>query len=146
MSGETNRRLTFAMLEGEKSSGELPTRSGEEYPLPAWYRAVREIPLEQLSVEDICKACRQQIHLDHVVPIALGILRSNPLAGEMYDGELIASLKSVPANYWRDRTDEGLILKRILEKAISIEATLDDVRQDAEELLNRISQKSQENM
>ena len=144
MSGETNRRLTFAMLEGEKSSGELPTRAEEEYPLPSWYRSVREIPLEQLSVEDICKACRQQIHLDHVVPIALRILQSNPLAGEMYDGELIASLKSVPGNYWSNRSDEGAIVRRILERAISVEPGLDDVRQDAEELLRRISPSSQE--
>jgi hypothetical protein len=137
MNGEKHNPLTFAILDREKGISELPPATSEEYPLPAWYRAVREIPLEELSVEDICKACRQQIHLEQVVPMALRILQSNPVAGEMYDGELLVSLKSVPIGYWLKCSEDATTLKEIVEKALALDATSDDVRQDAKEVLNK---------
>ena len=57
--------------------------SDNEYPLAAWYRFIREVPLDQLGLEDIAKATRQQVHIEHVVPLALRLLQADPLAGEM---------------------------------------------------------------
>jgi len=130
--------LTFALLDRKKGLSELPRATGEEYPLPAWYRAVREIPLDELSVEDICKACRQQIHTDYVVPIALRILESDPSAGEMYDGELLVSMKSVPPAYWSDKA-ASFRLKAIVERTLQLASTTGDIRNDANELLSRIT-------
>jgi len=137
MNEMNRRRLTFALLDKEKGIAGLPPATGEEYPLPAWYRSVREIPLEELGVEDICKACRQQIHPEYVVPIVLRLLQSEPLAGEMYDGELLVSLKSIPPNYWSKHPDEAQVLKSVVEQALQIRTTTNDLRQDAEELLRR---------
>jgi len=137
MNGAARPQLTFAVLDYERGIPDLPPASDEEYPLPAWYRVVRETPLEQLGVEDICKACRQQIHLVHTVPIALRLLQSEPLAGEMYDGELLASLKSVPPDYWRSHPTEVAMLKFICEGVQRNESMLDDMRQDVVELLTR---------
>ena len=137
MNGGRHRQLTFAMLDRQKGIPEpLPT-TGEEFPMPAWYRAVRETPLEQLGVEDICKACRQQIHLEHVVPIALQLLQSEPLAGEMYDGELLASLKSAPPDHWPAHPAEAAVLKSVCEGVRQNKSISDDVRQDVAELLTR---------
>jgi CDI immunity proteins len=77
------------MLDTEKGIPESPPVTADEYPLPAWYRAVRDIPLRELSVEDLSKANRQQIHPDHIVPTMLELLQTNPLAGEMYDGSFL---------------------------------------------------------
>ena len=96
---------------------------------------MREIPIEELGVEGICKACRQQIHIEHVVPIALRVLQSEPLAGEMYDGELLASLKSILPDYWPTHPPEAAVLKAICEGVRGNANLSDDVRQDVVELL-----------
>jgi hypothetical protein len=137
MNGGARRRLTFAMLDREKGIPDLAPATGEEYPLPAWYRAVRETPIEELRLEDICKACRQQIHIGHVVPIALRVLQSEPLAGEMYDGELLASMKTIPPDYWPAHRPEATMLRAICEGVCGHVCLSDDVRQDVAELLAR---------
>lgn len=137
MNGGTRRRLTFAMLDHEKGIPDPLPAAGEEYPLPAWYRAIRETPIEELGLEDMCKACRQQIHVEHVVPIALRVLQSEPLAGEMYDGELLASLKSIPPDYWPAHRPEAAMLKAICERTRRQVSLSEDVRQDVAELLTR---------
>ena len=137
MNREACQSLTFAMLDREKGVSALPPSAGEEYPLPAWYRAVRETPIKDLGIEDICKACRQQIHIDQVVPIALQVLQSDPLAGEMYDGELLASLKSISPDYWPDHASETVMLKTTCEGVRGHVNLSEDVRQDVAELLTR---------
>jgi CDI immunity proteins len=138
MNGGAQRRLIFAILDREKGIPDPPPATGEEYPLPAWYRAVRETPLEELGVEDVCKACRQQIHLQHVVPMSIRILKSEPLAEEMYDGELLVSLKSVPSDYWSSHVTEATELKSICDGVQENAQLSDDVRQDVAELVTRM--------
>jgi len=130
--------LTFAILDKQKGFAELPATTEEEFPLPAWYRSVSETPLDELGLEDVCKACRQQIHLEHIVPMALQILKIEPLAGEMYDGELLVALKSIPSDYWHAHADEVLSLKPIIESACRNENLEDDLRRDMRELLTKI--------
>lgn len=137
MNERKSHRVTFALLDKETGLSELPPTASEEYPLAAWYRTVRETPLEELTIEDICKACRQQIHLHHVVPIALNILESDVLAGEMYDGELLVSLKAVPLNYWAAHADQAQTVRKVLERILPGLST-DDIREDAQELLSRM--------
>jgi len=139
MSGENAGPVTFAILDQEKGVPAPPLASGEEYPLPAWYRTVRELPLDELGVEDICKACRQNIHLEHVVPLALQLLETEPLSGALYDGELLVSLKSIPPDYWSKHEDERLLLKSLIESVRGCGTITADVRQDAEELLIKAS-------
>ena len=128
-------RLTFEMLDREKGIPDLPAASGEEYPLPAWYRTVREIPIEELGLEDICKACRQQVHIGHVVPIALRVLQTDLLAEEMYDGELLACLKSISSDYWLAHRPEATMLTAICEGVRGHVSLSDDLRQGVAELL-----------
>jgi len=138
MNGEKGHRFTFAALDKKKGI-ELPPATGEEFPLPTWYRAVREIPLDELSIEDICKACRQQIHLDHVVPLALKLLESDPLSGEMYDGELLVSLKSIPVEYWSRNKTEKVTLESIIVTRLRQEELTNDVREDVRELVSKLA-------
>jgi len=139
MSKEPRRGVTFAMLDKEKGWPELPPATEEEYPLPAWYRAVQNIALDELGIEDIAKACRQRIHFEHVVPLALRLLQADPLAGEMYDGELLVSLKSVPPDYWSKNQNERQALKSVTESALREESVTPGVREDAQELLRTVS-------
>jgi hypothetical protein len=128
-------RLTFALLDRARRIAEPGPASGEEYPLEAWYRSVRDLPLDELTTEDLSRALRQNIHLDHIVPLALKILGAEPLAGEMYDGELLVSLKAVPPRYWSRHEDERRSLRSSIEAALRMEEATEDVRTDARELL-----------
>jgi len=124
-------------LDREKGTPELPPQAGEEYPLAAWYRAVYHTPIDELSIEDIAKALRQQIHPEHVVPMGLRILESDPLAGEMYDGEVLASLKAVACDYWRIHPEDTAALGAVIERLLQDTAIADDVRRDADEVRGR---------
>ena len=84
-------------------------------PLGEWYESVRDIELDNLTDEDLSVACRQQLFPNHVVPAAIRRLECNPLAGEKYDGELIAALISVPRDYWSGHPQESERLRAILD-------------------------------
>lgn len=70
--------------------------------------------------------------------MALRLLKAEPLAGEMYDGELLVSLKSAPSDYWPAHQDEVSSLESIIEAVIRGENTDDDLRRDVRELLARV--------
>jgi hypothetical protein len=132
MSSQQQSQLTFAILDRELGLPELPPATGEEFPLPAWYRAVRDVRIEKLGVEDICRACRQRIHSGHVVPIALQILKVQPLAGEMYDGELLMSLAEVEQEYWRCNAAQAQLLRDI------VMATRSQIDNDSQSDISRL--------
>lgn len=128
--------VTFATLD-EKEHVVEPAPAGEEYPLPAWYRSVRTIPITDLPVEDLAKACRQQIHVEHVVPVALSTLEGDPVAGSMYEGELVVSLLSIAAEYWAGHPQEASSLRSVIEAARR--SGLADLERDLDELERRVS-------
>jgi len=63
--------------------------------LDEWFSSILDIPIDQLKVGDVAKAIRQNIFLDEVLPKAETILKTDPLAGEYYDGELISSIAAL---------------------------------------------------
>ena len=97
------------------------------------------MPLNKLQVEDISRACRQNIHLVlvHVILLALNMLEANPLAGEMYDGELLVSLKAVPKDYWDAHVNDKLACRAIIEKVVN--TLSEDIAADANELLSYLN-------
>jgi hypothetical protein len=108
----------------------------DPYPLPAWYHRVREVPLNSFGVEDLCKSVRQNIYPEYVVPIALEALEKEPLAGEMYDGELAMSFCSVQDNFWIENQEMAKRILSVLRKEIN---DLGDVFQnDARKTIARL--------
>lgn len=128
--------VTFKQIEKLKGIKELPNNEFREYPLPAWYGAVRTKPLDKFSVEDLCKACRQNIYPEFVVPAALVRLKSRPLAGYLYNGELVVAMKGVRKSYWSQHIEEANLLKQIVHQSLG---RFDpDVQEDAEELISTL--------
>ena len=139
MMQENSPQLTFAMLDRLEGFDEGHRTPADDYPLQVWYRNVRETPIENLSLADIARASRQQIHIDQVVPVALRFLQQEPLAGDLYDGELLVSLKSVPAGYWKTHAADAAALRSIAVAALQRhEGVAEDLRRDVAELLCRI--------
>ena len=70
----------------------------QHFPLEAWFESVLDVPIEDLEVEDICRAIRQKICIDQLLPKILTVLTEDPFTGKFYDGELIAALSTIAEN------------------------------------------------
>ncbi len=58
---------------------------------------MRTTPIRQLDVDDLGTLVRQEMHLDIVIPVALGTLRADPLAeGSYYPGYLLHAVLDAP--------------------------------------------------
>ena len=108
-----------------------------ESALGDWYGSIRDKNIEDLEDGDVCRACRQGLFPDAFVPKALERLNQNPLAGEMYEGEMLASLVGVPEQYWGNKPDARRELEVILERDRS--KFDDDMLPDIERLMKLCS-------
>jgi hypothetical protein len=104
---------TFRKLDGNVHLDE-PKSALEE-----WYNHVRDVPLENLGVGVLARACRQNIFPPAVVPICLLRLEEDPLAGDLYDGELLLALKGLPREYWVLHSQEKSEFLRLAERAVN---------------------------
>lgn len=126
--------ITFRHL--EDSSNRSRAMPGDSM-LDEWYSRVRDIPIGDFNDDDLSRACRQQIHLEHVIPIAIERLHTQPLAGEIYDGELIVAMKSVPLDYWQRNQQSSECLEHIIAQVKRITED-EDLLADADEIHRRI--------
>jgi hypothetical protein len=104
--------MTFHDLERRTSS----TWKAEDHPssLTDWYISIRDTPLDTLSVEDLCRAVRQEIFV--VLPFAVALLEQDVLTGYKYDGELIAALAGLNEKYWRKESSVTYAIKHVLSR------------------------------
>ena len=128
---------TFMSLDREMNSHPVSIDLDDELPLPTWYRSIMETPLSQLEVGDLSKAIRQNIHLMHVVPFAVDHLVRDPVAGDVYDGELLCSMASIPSHYWAEHPEHSTVVKEAVGKVINV--LNDDERTDLQRLLKSIN-------
>lgn len=64
------------------------------------------VPISELSVENLRMLIGQKIGLKFLVPVAVDILAVNPLAeGAMYKGDLLASVATIPENFWQEHPE-----------------------------------------
>ena len=118
--------LTFRQLESRKD-GELVAQSGTS-PLERWYEAVRDKPIGVFTIEDLSRACRQQVFPSAVIPIVIETLRKEPLAGEMYDGELIVAMTHIDREYWASHPSQALEVVAIAN--VVIQKVDEDLQRD----------------
>lgn len=131
---ESIKRLTFEEIEeqhGVKKAEDVK----DGWPLQMWYQSIRRKSLGELSVEDVSKACRQQLFPKQIVPLAIEMLETDPLAGELYEGELLAALKSVPIEHWKVHPHQVKAVRVGIE-ALAGEPDA-DTQEDCRELLKR---------
>ncbi|MFJ3868523.1 contact-dependent growth inhibition system immunity protein [Streptomyces nigra] len=89
VSRRVNRDLSLEELEGRRWS--VP--AGGETRLMATVRELRRKPIGGLTVEDMRLLIRQDVGLAYLLPLAMEVLRVNPLAeGDMYEGDLLAAV------------------------------------------------------
>jgi hypothetical protein len=93
-----NRYRCLEELEGIRWS--IP--AGETR-LMATVRELRRKPIGELTVEDMRVLIRQDVSLAHLLPLAVEVLRADPLAeGDLYEGDLLAAVLTRDAGVWSD--------------------------------------------
>ncbi|MFQ6589878.1 MULTISPECIES: contact-dependent growth inhibition system immunity protein [Pseudomonas] len=115
--------MTFRELERLTQIGWLPEDSPSS--LTEWYHLVCDTPLGHLSIGDVCRAIRQNLFVNELLPFAVMLLHDDVLAGEKYDGELLAALASVSAECWQGN-------KSLAQEAACALAEVNNLSQDPE--------------
>jgi hypothetical protein len=77
---------------------------------------LRQKAVDSFTVEDLRIMISQQIGLQHLVPLALARLAEDPLAdGDYYAGDLLASVRRVPSDFWEQHPKLARELSAIVE-------------------------------
>jgi hypothetical protein len=111
--------------------------TGRESALDSWYNSVRTKPIIDFSIDDLCRACRQELYLEHVVPVALSAIEKDITAGYQYDGELASVLMRIPAEFWNSQIKLAKSVAKSLREGL--EEFDDDVREEVMIFLSRIT-------
>ncbi|AIR67853.1 contact-dependent growth inhibition system immunity protein [Dickeya fangzhongdai] len=104
---------TFRKLIGDINKNQ---ESDQQSPLEVWFESVLDVPIDSLAVEDLCRAIRQKICIEQLMPRVLAVLTEDPLAGEYYDGELIASLLTLGNDDLKNPKDVFFKIKNIINQ------------------------------
>ncbi|KAA6047880.1 hypothetical protein F3I35_07200 [Pantoea sp. Bo_7] len=117
---------TFRILIGNiNKSNDISQKSS----LEEWFERILDMPIEDLEVEDVCRAIRQKICIDQLLPKILTILKEDPLAGEFYDGELISSLSTITENDLKINKETFIEIRGVINELDPSDIS-DDIRKD----------------
>jgi hypothetical protein len=112
-----NTSRTIEQLEAAQWSNP----SGEAPPHVRRCHALRRVPVEELTSGDLRALITQDIGLKYLVPLALALLKSNPmLEAEYYPGDLLCATMGVGPRYWPNAPQELAALTRLTEKAEAV--------------------------
>ncbi|PKT67119.1 hypothetical protein CW362_42245 [Streptomyces populi] len=76
---------------------------------------LRRRPIGELTVEDMRLLIGQDIGLAYLLPLALEVLRDNPMAeGHMYEGDLLSAVLTRSPGVWEEWPELGLELGAIV--------------------------------
>ncbi|MDE8742048.1 contact-dependent growth inhibition system immunity protein [Pectobacterium polaris] len=117
---------TFRKLVGNINMTKEPHQQSS---LDLWFERVIDIPIENLAVEDLCRAIRQELFIEQLIPRVLEVLNEDPLAGEYYDGELIAALSMIKGNELTYHKDIFIKIKEAINQ-IDFSEINDDLKKD----------------
>lgn len=85
-------------------------------------------PITKLTTENLRLLIGQKIGLDHLVPVALGFLEKDPLiGGDLYSGDLLQSVASVPEEFW---AANPALNNRLVEVKIEVECLAKTINED----------------
>ncbi|MFE9882639.1 contact-dependent growth inhibition system immunity protein [Streptomyces sp. NPDC005784] len=113
MTRSLNRHRSLEELERDRWSAP----SADDTRLVATALALRRRPIGELTVEDMRLLIRQDIGLSHLLPLALEVLRENPMAeGHMYEGDLLSAVLASNPSVWAEFPELGRELRVIVSK------------------------------
>lgn len=118
--------MTFRKLIGNINLTKEPSQQSS---LEQWFEHVLDVPIEELAVEDLCRAIRQELCIDQLMPRVLEVLTDDPLAGEYYDGELIAALSTIKEKDLKGQKNIFIQIQKLINQLAPSDIN-DDLRND----------------
>lgn len=118
--------ITFRKLVGNINTTKDP---GQQSSLEAWFESVLDVSVEGMAVGDLCRAVRQKICVDQLMPRILAVLTEDPLTGDLYDGELIAALATIKENELQDHKETFIKIKHLIN-GLDPQDINDDLKND----------------
>ena len=110
-----------------------PAPSADATRLVATAHALRRRPIGELTVEDMRLLIGQDVGLPCLLPLALKVLRDNPMAeGEMYGGDLLSAVLTRNPAVWTDSSGLGRELRAIVSELTDLPP---DLQQKVERFL-----------
>ena len=100
-------KLTLQQLENDDWGDPTP----DDTRLVTTVLNLRRKAIAALTVEDLRIMLGQQVGVPTLVPLALDLLEANPLTeGDLYPGDLLASVTRIPDSYWQEHPEEKIRL------------------------------------
>ncbi|MEV5205427.1 contact-dependent growth inhibition system immunity protein [Streptomyces sp. NPDC053720] len=94
-----------------------PDPSTDDTRLVTTAHALRRRPIGALTVEDMRLLIGQHIGLPYLLPLALEVLRENPMAeGHMYEGDLLSAVLTRNPSVWAEFPELSRELSEIVSK------------------------------
>lgn len=110
-----------------------PAPSADDTRLVATALALRRRPIGELTVEDMRLLIGQDIGLPYLLPLALEMLRENPMAeGHMYEGDLLSAVLTRNTAVWTESSELGRELRVIVSRLAGLPP---DLQQKVERFL-----------
>ncbi len=89
---------------------------------------LRKKPIEQFTVEDLRIMIGQNIGTEYLLPKALNVLESNPLAdGDFFAGDLLYCVITLPEKYWKKHPEHMYLARAVAVNAIKMLRGKEDV-------------------
>ncbi|MFE0452817.1 contact-dependent growth inhibition system immunity protein [Streptomyces sp. NPDC058914] len=93
--------------------------------LVAMVHALRRRPIGKLTVEDMRLLIGQNVGLSYLLPLALEVLRDDPMAeGDMYEGDLLSAVVTRSPAVWNEWPELGRELGVIVSELTDLPPSL----------------------
>jgi hypothetical protein len=112
-----------------------------EYALDKWYNRLINKTADEIDLEDVSRMLSQSIFLDLGIKKAIEILLDDPVAGELYDGQLLELLSSIDLNKFEDLSQLRLLLQKINNSVSNLDWSNEEDRKEYSELLTNFMRK-----
>ena len=126
-----------------ESYGE-PSMPAEEavYPLQQWHNAVLAKTPRELTVPDLLRMIRQDVHRDLAVALAMDFLQEDPYVCEMWNADLLEHVSRVKAERILPYRETLLaVMKRAEEMIPTHEWDLEEDLEELKDTLHRLAEK-----
>jgi hypothetical protein len=90
---------------------------------------VTKDPSQQSPLELWFERIRQKLCIDQLMPRVLDVLTDDPLAGEYYDGELIAALSAIKIEDLKEQKSSFIRIKQLINQLDPSDIN-DDLKKD----------------
>lgn len=102
--------------------------------------ALRRKPVGELTAGDLRLLLSQQVGVEVLARLAVGVLREDPLAeGDYYPGDLLVAVMKLPAAYWAAHPEELSAVQQAARSAGDAEADA-ELRGDIDRFLARTAE------